>query len=77
MVEVVGFRRCEGKSKSTGKSYAGYIAFYEEDRMGVTGRAAESVFLSDDLLEGRSLAVGQLMDLRYGRGGYLQSVEFA
>ena len=76
MVSVVGFRRCEGKSKSTGKPYSGYIVFYEEERPGVTGIACESVFLSDDLLEGRAPAVGQMMDLRYGRGGFLQSVEF-
>lgn len=76
MISVVGVRKCSGTSKKTGKPYSGYICFYEEERLGVEGVAAESVFLSDEVLNSRIPAVGSELELRYSRSGFLQSVEF-
>ena len=76
MVEVVGTKRMEGTSKKSGKPYSGYMVWYLEQQDGVTGQAADSAFISDTMLGGIIPNVGQLLELRYNKNGYLTEVKF-
>ena len=73
MFEVIGFRRSEGKSKTTGKQYAGYIVFFTQEQQGVTGKACDQAFISDEL--GYQPCIGDRVRLLYNARGYLMEVE--
>lgn len=75
MYEIVGYRRAEGTSKKTGKSYAGYFVYLTYDDPQVTGKSTENVFLSDAILNGRQIYNGSLIDLSYNKQGYLIGVD--
>lgn len=70
--EVVGFRKCSGKSKNTGKDYSGFFVHLTYDQEGVTGKATENVFISDSL--GYDPFIGDLIQLNYNARGFLMEV---
>lgn len=70
--EVVGFRKCSGKSKNTGKDYSGYFVHLTYDQEGVTGKATENVFISDSL--GYDPVIGDRIQLSYNARGFLMEV---
>lgn len=72
MHEVIGFRRSEGVSKKTGKNFSGYIVFFALDQRGVTGKACDQAFISDDLDYVPSL--GDKVQLIYNSRGFLTDV---
>ncbi len=77
MVEVCGVRYGEGTSKKTGKSYKGFTVYYTEDgaAQGVKGFVADSCFLSAEILQGRVINVGDKLDIRYDKRGFVSTVE--
>ena len=77
MVEVCGVRYGEGTSKKTGKPYKGFTVYYTEDgeAHGVKGFVADSCFLSSEILQGRMINVGDKLDIRYDKRGFVSSVE--
>lgn len=72
MHEVIGFRRSEGVSKKTGNKFGGYIVFFVLDQRGVTGKACDQVFISDDL--GYQPVLGDKVQLVYNSRGFLTDV---
>lgn len=72
MYEVIGFRRSEGVSKKTGKNFAGYIVFLAMDQRGVTGKACDQAFISDEL--DYAPALGDKVQLIYNSRGFLTDV---
>ncbi len=77
MYEVIGFRHMNGTSKKTGKPYSGFMIWFSmpfRSEDGV-GQETDSVFVDDTLLKGRVPAVGGIIDLRFNRRGFLESVE--
>lgn len=74
--EIVGVKRMDGKSKRTGRPYAGFMIWYQEQREGVDGVACDSSFLSDALLDGRVPSPGDCIVLSYNRSGFLEYVSF-
>lgn len=72
MYEVIGFRRSEGTSKKTGNRFAGWIVFFSLDQRGVTGKACDQAFISDDLDYEPSL--GDKVQLIYNSRGFLTDV---
>ena len=73
MYEVIGFRRSEGKSKSTGKDYAGYMVFFSFDQKGVEGKACDQAFIADSL--GYDPILGDRVQLFYNARGFLMEVK--
>lgn len=71
MFEIVGIKRMEGTSKKTNKPYSGYMIWYVQEEQGVTGKSADSAFISDVLLQGEIPAVGGFIELRYNKNGFL------
>ena len=70
--EVVGFRKCSGKSKNTGKEYSGYFVHLTFDQEGVSGKATENVFISDSL--SYDPYIGDRVQLNYNARGFLMEV---
>lgn len=70
--EVVGYRKCSGTSKNTGKPYSGYFVYLSFEQQGVTGKASENVFISDQL--GYEPFVGDRIRLNYNARGFLMEV---
>lgn len=73
MYEVVGFRKCSGKSKNTGKDYSGYFVHFTLEQPGVTGKATENTFIADSL--GYEPMIGDRVRLNYNSRGFLTEVE--
>lgn len=78
MVEVCGVKYKEGTGKKSGKPYKAYMICYTEDgeRLGYDGYVTGDAFVSTDLLSGRSIKVGDKLNLFYDKSGFLQAVEF-
>ncbi len=78
MVEVCGVKYKEGIGKKSGKPYKAYMICYTEDgkRQGYDGYVTGDAFVSTDLLSGRSIMVGDKLNLIYDKSGFLQEVEF-
>lgn len=74
MYEVIGFRRSEGVSRKTGKNFAGYIVFFALDQRGVTGKACDQAFISDDLAY--QPVLGDKVQLIYDSRGFLRDIAF-
>ena len=72
MYEVIGFRRSEGVSKKTGKNFGGYIVFFVFEQRGVTGKASDQAFISDDLAY--QPVLGDKVQLVYNSRGFLTDV---
>lgn len=70
--EVVGFRKCSGKSKNTGKDYSGFFVYLTYEQEGVTGKATENVFIADSL--GYDPYNGDRIQLNYNARGFLMEV---
>lgn len=77
MSEIIGIRRMSGKSKKTGKDYAGYLVFYQYFQENVDGVACESAFLSDQVLGARIPQLGQNLRIFYNKNGYATEVELS
>ena len=77
MVEVCGVKYMKGTSRKTGKPYEGHTVYFTEDGAAqqVKGFVADSVFLSSDVLQGRIPDVGDKLDIRYDRRGFVSSVD--
>ena len=73
MYEVVGYRKCSGKSKATGKEYSGYFVHFVTTQEGVTGKAVENTFISDSL--GYEPVLGDVVRLNYNSRAFLTEVE--
>lgn len=73
MYEVVGYRKCSGKSKNTGKDYSGYFVHFTLTQEGVAGKATENTFISDSL--GYEPRIGDTVRLNYNSRGFLTEVE--
>lgn len=76
MVEIVGIKRMEGTSKKTNKPYSGYMIWYIQEEAGVTGKSADSAFVSDTILGGQIPEVGGFAELRYNKNGFLTEATF-
>lgn len=76
MVEIVGIKRMEGTSKKSGKPYSGYMIWYIQEEAGVTGKSADSAFVSDMILNGAIPEVGGFAELRYNKNGFLTEATF-
>lgn len=74
--EVVGYRRATGTSKKSGKPYSGYFVHLQYADPQITGKATENTFISDEVIVGRSLALGDQLELLYNKSGYLVQVDF-
>lgn len=79
MVEVVGAKYVEGKSKTSGKDYKAYIVHYVEDGapQGFNGCITGDAFIAKELLNGRVPVPGDKMVLSYNKNGFLTVVAFA
>lgn len=79
MIEIVGFKRVQGKYKD-GNPFSGYRIWFTEPDDNVTGQVANTEYLPDSLLKGRVPALHQNAVLIYRPGtngkAYLNSVEF-
>lgn len=72
MYEVIGFRRCEGVSKKTGNKFSGWIVFFALVQRGVTGKACDQAFISDDLAY--QPVLGDKVQMIYNSRGFLTDV---
>ncbi len=70
--EVVGYRKCSGKSKNTGKDYSGYFVHFTFAQEGVIGKATENAFIADSL--GYDPQLGDRVRLNYNSRGFLVEV---
>lgn len=82
MAKVCGFQSMVGTSRKTGNPYSGYLIFYTEPLRARpnaygAGVAADSVFVSETLLNGVLPEVGQEIELHYDKRGYLVDVILA
>lgn len=77
MVEVCGVRYGKGTSKRSGNPYEGFFVHYTEDgtSQGVKGYVAENTFISSSVLAGRVIEVGDKLDIRYDRRGFITGVD--
>lgn len=68
-MKVVGFRPVDFTDKNTGKHVSGISLFVIHAEVGVTGEAAEKLFLSNDKLEilGYTPVVGSTISITWGR----------
>ncbi len=73
LYEVVGFRKCSGTSKNTGKPYSGYFVHMQFTQDGVTGKAVENTFIADSL--GYEPVIGDRVRLNYNSRGFLTEVQ--
>lgn len=73
MAEVIGF---EAKTFTfeDGKSVSGFNLYLSERRTGVTGTAAERVFVSTAKLNGYVPVLGDKITVNYNRFGKPQSI---
>ena len=69
--EIIGYRRCAGTSKKTGKSYSGYIVFFTYCAQDVTGKSCDNAFISDELLQGYVPELGHRFQLFYNKSGFM------
>lgn len=67
-----------GVSKKTGKPFSGYFVSYAYKRDDINGAQAESLFLSQDMVNDSKYIPqpGDLCELYYGRGGFIESIKF-
>lgn len=73
-MKVIGVREMSGVSKKSGRPYSGVMVWYTEPQSGVTGLSSDSAFLSDEVLGGLVVAVGDEVDIRYNRNGFVTGV---
>ena len=79
-IKVMGITKeiKSGVSKKTGKPFKGYFVSYCSKRDDINGVQAESLFLSEDMVnESKYIPQpGDLCELYYGRGGFIDSIKF-
>lgn len=76
MYEVIGYRSLEGVSKKTGRPISAYILFLAGDGpQGTVGRACFEQYVDKSLVPVPP-AVGSVVDIRYNRSGYVESIQF-
>ena len=80
-IKVIGIsEKVNGVGKKSGKAYSGYFVSYGYLRPEVRGMQADSFLLSDTIVAADEKkyvpSPGDLCDLSYGRGGFVESIKF-
>lgn len=80
-IKIIGIsERKSGTGKSSGKAYSGYFVSYGYLRPDVRGMQADSFLLSDTIVDADEKkyvpSPGDLCDLVYGRGGFIESIKY-